>query len=94
MPPLRHCEYLPIPTTGAAVSRLGVCCLKCHSSLAVHQPDPGSPERLLGTCESCGSWHLIDETEAVLIRLPDCRTFRKVIASSRRRSRKRSPLAG
>ena len=37
-----------------------VACPGCRESLDLHQPDPSRPERLLGTCPSCGSWFIID----------------------------------
>ena len=37
----------------------------------IHQPDINAPERLLGTCDDCGSWHLIDQDRAVTVLLPD-----------------------
>jgi hypothetical protein len=90
MLPIRF-RGLPAPTTG---ERIIARCLKCRTTLAVHQPDPDAPGRLLGTCESCGSWHLIDLAESALILLPDCRTIRKAIQAAPRRARKRSSLAG
>jgi hypothetical protein len=48
--------------------------------LALHQPDPDSPERLLGVCERCKHWFLIDlllkRSEGVMVRLPDTRVIR------------------
>ncbi len=46
-------------------------CLACGESLLIHQPDINAPERLLGTCDDCGSWHLIDWDRAVAVLLPD-----------------------
>ena len=46
-------------------------CHTCGASLLIHQPDINAPERLLGTCDSCGSWHLIDCDRAVMVLLPD-----------------------
>jgi hypothetical protein len=61
----------PAPT----VSAVRACCLHCYSPLVLHQPDPGSPERLLGVCEQCRHWFLIDlmpkQSEGVMIRLPE-----------------------
>lgn len=46
-------------------------CLACGEPLSIHQPDPNAPERLLGTCDACGAWHLIDADRAVTVLLPD-----------------------
>ncbi len=49
-------------------------CLGCESPLDFHQPDPDLPDRMLGTCDSCKSWYLLDfgngGLEALLTRLP------------------------
>ena len=50
--------------------------MACEESLLIHQPDVDAPERLLGTCESCGSWHLIDGDRAVTVLLPDAAELR------------------
>lgn len=39
-------------------------CLACRRALDIHQPDPARPERMLGTCEACGHWHVIGCREA------------------------------
>ncbi len=50
-------------------------CLNCLSDLILHQPDINTPERLLGVCESCKHWYLIDlvgeVNEGVMVWLPD-----------------------
>jgi len=46
-------------------------CLACGESLWIHQPDIDTPERLLGTCDGCGAWHLIDGDRAITVLLPD-----------------------
>ncbi len=55
-------------------------CLNCASDLTLHQPDMNSPERLLGVCESCKHWYLIDLlpdlTDGVFMRLPDHEVIR------------------
>src|SRR5256885_13296563 len=62
------------------VKAVRACCLHCSSPLALHQPDPESPERLLGVCEQCKHWFLIDLlpnlSEGVLVRLPDTEMLR------------------
>ncbi len=35
-------------------------CRECGSSLDIHQPDPGRPDRLLATCPECGHWYRVD----------------------------------
>ncbi len=37
-----------------------LACQRCGSDLALHQPDPQMPERILGTCGDCKSWFLLD----------------------------------
>ena len=50
-------------------------CLNCASELILHQPDMNTPERLLGVCESCKHWYLIDlvpdVSQGVMVWLPD-----------------------
>jgi hypothetical protein len=62
--------------------RIGAHCLKCSLPLSLFQPDLSSPERLLGICERCKHWFLIDLipdlTEGVLSRLPDIEVIRQL----------------
>ena len=55
-------------------------CPACAVSMELHQPDAGYPDRMLWTCEHCGTWFLMDITpgqhEAVLVCLPDGNYFR------------------
>lgn len=37
-----------------------VCCLNCRKHLGLVQPETQAPERLVGTCKSCGRWYLLD----------------------------------
>lgn len=53
----------------------GIPCLACGDFLLIHQPDVNDPDRLLGTCDGCGSWHLIDGDRAVIVLLPDADVF-------------------
>lgn len=50
-------------------------CPGCRADLNVHQPEPDRPDRLLGTCPSCGLWALVvldvEHEQAVLYPLPD-----------------------
>jgi hypothetical protein len=48
-----------------------VLCSRCHSVLDRHQPDETQPDRLLGTCDGCGAWYLLDLVTSVMIALPD-----------------------
>src|SRR3954447_11206509 len=45
-------------------------CTKCQLPLELHQPDPELPERLLGTCEGCNAWYLMDVANGVMVPLP------------------------
>ena len=45
-------------------------CQNCHTGLVVHQPDPDLPGRLIGTCDECKAWFLIDAAEGVIVPLP------------------------
>lgn len=53
-------------------------CQLCEAPLSIHQPDINAPERLLGTCDACGSWHLIDCDRAITVLLPDAVGLRKI----------------
>jgi hypothetical protein len=35
-------------------------CPRCACRLDLHQPQPNLPERLLGTCDSCDTWAVIE----------------------------------
>jgi hypothetical protein len=54
-----------------------ILCAECQCPLDRHQPDPEQPDRLLGTCEDCGTWYLIDGELCVMIALPDARSLRR-----------------
>ena len=49
-------------------------CQACESTLRLHQPDTESPDRLLGTCDDCKSWFLIDVARGIVILLCGTRT--------------------
>jgi hypothetical protein len=34
-------------------------CLRCEGPLDRHQPDVQQPDRVLGTCPTCGAWYLL-----------------------------------
>lgn len=50
-------------------------CIRCSGPLNLIQPDSNSPERLLGVCEICDRWALIElrtgEPGAVMVLLPE-----------------------
>jgi hypothetical protein len=46
-------------------------CLRCHSILVLHQPDPDLADRLLPTCDECRSWFLLASKSVELTPLPD-----------------------
>ena len=53
-----------------------LCCPACRSPLNLIQPEEDEPERLLGTCDSCGRWSFLVELEtdwkkALLVELPN-----------------------
>lgn len=47
-----------------------VVCPHCRSLLELHQPDSEQPDRLLGTCEGCKAWCLIDRERGMMALLP------------------------
>ncbi len=58
-------------------------CLTCGGSLDLHQPDIGSPDRMVGICQQCASWYLLaaipGSNEAVMVRMPDVETVQKAL---------------
>ncbi len=69
-----------------------VPCLSCGVALELHQPDGDAPQRLLGTCDACGGWHLIDCDGSVVVLLPEASALRDSEAiGSPSESRRRSP---
>ena len=60
----------------------GVMCLSCEIDLDLHQPDPGSPDRLLGICSGCQHWFILDlvpdEDEGVMVLVPEARDFLRI----------------
>jgi hypothetical protein len=80
----RGARTLAIPLTMLQLSTAdeefdGEHCLDCDLSLDLHQPDTGSPGRLIGICGACGRWYLIDAvaeaTDAVMVLLPGGESF-------------------
>jgi len=47
-----------------------ISCPHCGENLIVHQPDPENFHRLLGTCDECKSWLLIDTESGLMALLP------------------------
>jgi hypothetical protein len=60
---------IDLPSSRKSLSR--VRCPNCGYRMSVHQPDPQSPERLLGTCPACKSWYLMDCVDNVMFLIPD-----------------------
>lgn len=52
-----------------------VRCLECREELSLHQPDIEAVDRLLGICDACKRWFLIDlvphKAEALIVFLPE-----------------------
>ena len=73
-------EILRFPTPFA--SSVGANCLNCSWPLSLSQPDLNSPERLLGVCEQCKHWFLIDlipeQSEGIIARLPETQIIRSL----------------
>jgi hypothetical protein len=65
-----------VPLSTRAQVPVETPCLGCESPLELHQPDGNAPHRLLGTCDICGCWHLIDCDGAVIVLLPDATELR------------------
>jgi hypothetical protein len=41
-------------------TEMEVQCPYCASKLSLHQPDALTTDRLLGTCDKCHAWFLVD----------------------------------
>ncbi|MCA1686619.1 MAG: hypothetical protein LC745_11735 [Planctomycetia bacterium] len=78
--PLRY-RAAPVRTDGLST----VDCLNCRQPLDIHQPDADLPDRMLGTCPACQTWHLLDcdpgSKLVVVVVLPDFTPFRKGLGS-------------
>ena len=46
-------------------------CPDCHGPIVIHQPDEGLPDRLIGICDTCTGWFLIESSAGLMVRLPD-----------------------
>jgi hypothetical protein len=71
-------DLLPFPRLPEVA--VGLACPHCSSSLTLHQPDPESPDRLLGICEGCKRWYLVDfapdQAHGFLVGLPGAEVVR------------------
>lgn len=60
----------------------GAACLNCDALLSLSQPDIDTPERLIGVCDQCKHWFLIDllpdEGEGIISGLPDLQVIRNL----------------
>jgi hypothetical protein len=45
-------------------------CPACEGDLNFHQPDMRQPHRLLGICDDCDAWFLINLAKAQILHLP------------------------
>jgi hypothetical protein len=74
-------DVLRFPVASERPIRL--VCPKCALPLSRSQPNLNSPDRLLGVCEKCDHWFLIDLipelTEGFLLRLPDIALIRELV---------------
>jgi hypothetical protein len=63
------------------------CCPACKVDLDLSQPDSDDSARMLGICNQCGRWYVIDlvlETgAAVMVLLPDVGFFEDALANRR-----------
>jgi hypothetical protein len=59
-------------------------CPCCRRPLTLHQPDPDCPDRLVGICEGCRTWFIINAATGVMVRLPGDQELRglKITAST------------
>jgi uncharacterized protein YbaR (Trm112 family) len=73
---MRCLEGIPMSAISISLNLLrlqdvsDVRCPKCQSPLDLHQPDSELPERLIGTCEDCIAWYLMDIAKGVMVLLP------------------------
>jgi hypothetical protein len=59
------CEPVPAAPIGEST------CGACGAPLELHQPDADLPDRLLGICQVCKAWWLLDGEAGLMARLPD-----------------------
>ena len=64
---------------------ISIDCTGCAQSLDLHQPDAALPNRMLGTCEACQAWYLIEfsseGTSAVILRLPTAGVLHELLTT-------------
>ncbi len=76
----RDIRIIPVPLTIARYST--ACgrvdrgrCLACEMALELHQPAVDLPDRVIGVCEGCGRWYLVELIpglhEVVMVLLPE-----------------------
>ena len=57
-------------------------CPHCTWQLSLIQPDAELPDRLVGVCERCKHWFLIDtipdQSEGIIVRLPEVQLIRNL----------------
>jgi hypothetical protein len=82
-PPLTvpvHLTLTRIPALTEDVAQ--VKCHSCRHGLDVYQPETAFPDRLLGVCQACRHWYVIDlmpgQGAAVMVLLPPHGSFEKV----------------
>ncbi len=58
-----------------------ICCVHCGEALDLQQPNAQVPDRLLGICEGCSLWFLIElvteRSEVMMVQLPEGRSLRE-----------------
>ena len=45
-------------------------CPDCQGPMIFHQPDERLPDRLIGICDSCTVWFLVESSAGLMVRLP------------------------
>ena len=85
----RESRTIPVPLAMLRFSTLPQdldegYCLVCDAYLELYQPDADAPDRLVGICERCSRWYLIDivpgTDDAVMILLPKGGYFQDALA--------------
>lgn len=75
-----HPDVIPFEAPAGDLNRVG--CVECRRPLELHQPDPQSPDRLLGICTGCGRWYVMvlaaGQSQGVWVVLPDRQWFQAV----------------
>jgi hypothetical protein len=75
-----HLDVLRFPTSHNNID--GTCCLNCSWQLSLSQPDSELPDRLIGVCERCKHWFLIDlipeSGEGIMSKLPESQVIRNL----------------